>query len=207
MTRHTGAMLVSALALSALAPIASAQSSAAQPAQEPLTASGPAIGGVCVLSEQGLVAGSLVGKSVATRIQQLAQQADAEISGDATTLQNDEKAFESARASYSQEQLQQKAAALQGRERDLQRLAQQRNQELEATRQKQIAAVFNDAMPIIRQAIQQHNCSLVLEGQPVLASNPSMDLTSGVIQGLNAKITQLTFDREHIDAAAAGGAR
>jgi Skp family chaperone for outer membrane proteins len=208
MSRQTGAMLVSALALSALAPMASAQTSGGQPAQEPLTASGPAIGGMCVLSEQGLVAGSLVGKSVAARIQQLAQQADAEINGQATSLQNDEKAFESARASYSQEQLQQKAAALQGRERDLQRLAQQRNQELDATRQKRIGEVLTNALPIIRQQVQQHNCSVLLEGsQVVLAVNPSMDLTSAVIQGLNAKITTLTFDREHAEAAAASGAR
>jgi Skp family chaperone for outer membrane proteins len=208
MSRQTGATLVSALALSALAPMAFAQTSGGQAAQEPLTTSGPAIIGICVLSEQGLVAGSLVGKSVAARIQQLAQQADAEINGQATTLQNDEKAFESARASYSQEQLQQKAAALQGRERDLQRLAQQRNQELDATRQKRIGEVLTNALPIIRQQVQQHNCSVLFEGsQVVLAVNPSMDLTSAVIQGLNAKITTLTFDREHAEAGAASGAR
>ena len=205
MTRQTGAMLVSALALSTLAPIASAQTSGGQNvAAATITAPGPAIPGVCVLSEQGLVAGSLVGKAVAARVQQLAQQADAEINGQATSLQSDEKAFGSARASYSQAQLQQKAEALQARERDLQRLAQQRNQELEATRQRRIGEVFTDAMPSIRQQVQQHNCSIVLEGSPVVTVNPAMDLTPSVIQGLNSSITTMSFEREHLDQAAAG---
>jgi Skp family chaperone for outer membrane proteins len=205
MSKHTGAMLVSALALSALAPIASAQTSGGASAASTLTAPGPAIPGVCVLSEQGMIAGSLVGKAVATRIQQLAQQADAEINGQATTLQTDEKAFESARSSYTQDQLQQKVAEFQERERGLQRLAQQRQQELEATRQRRIAEIDNDAMPSIRAQVQEHNCSLVVEGSTVVTVNPSMDLTPGVIQGLNGSITTMTFEREHLDQAAAGG--
>lgn len=209
MIRHPAATLASALALSALAPMALAQATggASAQAEAALVAPGPAIPGVCVLSEQGMLAGSLVGKSVASRVQQLAQQAEAEIKSQAATLQNDEKAFESARASYSQQQLEQKGTALQQREAELQRLAQLRNQELEATRTRRMNEVVGDAMPIIRQEVQSHNCSLVIEGSTVAAVNPSMDLTPGVIQGLNGKVTQLTFDREHLDQGGAGAAR
>jgi Skp family chaperone for outer membrane proteins len=204
MNRQYGAALAGALALTALAPYAAAQTAGA--AASPLTAPGPALSGVCVLSEQGMVAGSLVGKSVAARIQQLAQVADSEVNSQVTALQSDEKTFENARTSFSTEQQNQKIAEFQGRERDVQRLAQQRSQELEATRQKRLNEVVSDALPMIREAVQQHNCSIVVEAGSTLTFNPAMDLTPSVIQGLNAKITQMTFEREHLDASSGGAA-
>jgi outer membrane protein len=36
-----------------------------------------------------------------------------------------------------------------------------------------------------------------------MIANPEMDLTSQAVTALNAKITQFTFDREHLDTGAA----
>ncbi|HEY3887721.1 MAG TPA: OmpH family outer membrane protein [Caulobacteraceae bacterium] len=174
---------------------------AAAPAAAPPT--GPAIPGMCVLSQEAVVYTSTVGKYVATRLQQLNSAAQAELTSNATSLQADEKAFEAARAGLSQEQLQQRGAALQGRERDLERTAQIRREELSQTAQKAQARILQEASPIFQQAVRAHNCSIVLSGTGVLVAETSMDVTPTVIAGLNAKITQFEFDREHLDQAAA----
>ncbi|HEX4198738.1 MAG TPA: OmpH family outer membrane protein [Caulobacteraceae bacterium] len=200
MTKKSGAAFAGALALTAFAPALVQAQAAGQPAA-PLT--GPAVPGMCVLSLEAVVGTSTVGKYVATRLQQLNQTASAEISADATSLQNDEKALEAGRASLSSEQLQQRAAALQGRETDLNRTVQIRREEMSQTEQNAQARILKESSPIFQEAARAHNCSIVLGGTGVLAAEPAMDLTPTVIAGLNAKITQFEFDRVHLDQTAA----
>ena len=46
----------------------------------------------------------------------------------------------------------------------------------------------------------------MLSGTGVLVAETAMDITPTVIAGLNAKITQFEFEREHLDQAAAAAA-
>jgi len=200
MTKKSGAAFAGVLAIAVLTPMMTHAQGAA-PAAAPPT--GPAIPGMCVLSQEAVVFTSTVGKYVATRLQQLNSAAQAEITSDTTTLQADEKAFEAARAGLSQEQLQQRAAALAGRERDLERTVSVRREEMNQTAQKAQARILQEASPIFQQAVRSHNCSIVLSGTGVLVAETSMDITPTVIAGLNAKITQFEFEREHLDQAAA----
>src|SRR5580698_8645817 len=201
MTNKSAAAFAGALAIAVLAPAMTQAQGAAAPAASPPT--GPAIPGMCVLSQEAVVFTSTVGKYVATRLQQLNSAAQAEVTSQTTSLQNDEKAFEAARAGLSQEQLQQRAAALAGRERDLERLVAQRREEMSQTAQKAQARILQEASPIFQQAVRSRNCSIVMSGTGVLVAETSMDITPTVITGLNAKITQFEFDREHLDQGAA----
>jgi Skp family chaperone for outer membrane proteins len=197
--RKTGAALAGALALAAMASQVHAQTAAAAPPIQ----TGPAIPGMCVLSREGLVGASTVGKYVQTRLSQLAQQADAEVTAQQTSLESDAKALDAQKASLSSDQLNDRAAALQGRQRDIERLVQVRRQEMSATQQKAVNRVLTEADPLVRQAFQQHNCTVLLDSQAVIFAAPAMDLTPGVIQALNARITQFAFEREHLDQSAA----
>lgn len=201
MIRKAGAAFAAAIVVAASAPLAQAQTHSSQP--QPI-ATGPAIPGLCILSKEGLIGASTVGKFVGTRLQQLAQQADAELGAQQTSWQNDAKALEAQKASLSSDQFDQRAAALQGRQRDIEHTIEVRRQEMSATQQKAFNRVLTEADPIVRQLFQQHNCSALLDGQAVIFAAPAMDLTPNVIQGLNAKITQFEFEREHLDQAAAG---
>jgi outer membrane protein len=203
MTKKSGAAFAGALAIAAFAPMM-AQAQAAAAAPEP--PSGPAIPGMCVLSQEEIVYTSTVGKYVATRLQQLGSAAQAEITADTTSLQNDEKALEAAKSSLSQDQYQQRGAALVGRERDLERTASVRREELNQTAQKAQARILQEASPIFQQAVHSHNCSIVLSGAGVLIEEAAMNITPTVIAGLNAKITQFEFDREHLDQSGAAAA-
>ncbi|MDP1599477.1 OmpH family outer membrane protein [Phenylobacterium sp.] len=176
---------------------------AAAPAAAPAVSHGPALPGVCVISLEGAITGSTVGKYVQTRLQQIATQVQAELKAEEAALQNEAKTLEGQRASLDQATFETRANALQTKANAFQRKAQQRERELGATQQKALGRVGQELDPIIRQVYQQRQCSLLLNRDSVVIANPAMDISQPVVTALNAKITQFNFDRERLDQAAA----
>ena len=179
---------------------------AAAPAAAPAVSHGPALPGICVISLEGAITGSTVGKYVQTRLQQIATQVQAELKAEEAALQNEAKTLEGQRASLDQATFETRANALQTKANAFQRKAQQRERELGATQQKALGRVGQELDPIIRQVYQQRQCSLLLNRDSVVIANPAMDISQPVVTALNAKITQFTFDRERLDQAAAPAA-
>ncbi len=194
------------LAASAAVLLASAPVQAQTPPAPPPVNHGPALTGVCILSLDGAIGSSTVGKYVQTRLQQITQQVQTELTAEQNTLQNEAKALDAQKATLDQGSFDQKNASLQVRAAALQRKAQLRERELQATQQKALARVGQELEPVIRGAYQQSKCSLLLQRDSVILANPAMDITPSVITGLNAKITQFAFDRERLDQAAAPAA-
>ena len=170
---------------------------AAAPAPSPITANIP---GVCVLSREGLIGLSTVGKYVQTRMQQLGSQANAELSAEGASLQTDAKSFDAKKATLQPAQQQQQQQALQQRYQALQEKGQQRDRELQATEQKAVARVLQEASPLVGDVIKTRNCAVVLDANSVMAANAAMDITRPVVDSLNGKLTEFTFEREHLDA-------
>jgi outer membrane protein len=184
---------------------ASAFAQAARPAAAPAAPAvthGAPINGVCILSMEGAIGGSTVGKYVGTRVQQLAQQVNAELTSEKTAIDNEAKTLDGQRGTLDQNTFEQRGAALQVRANALQRKAQLREREMQVTQQKALGRVEQEMEPLIRQAYQQKGCSLLLAREAVLLGNPAMDITPAVITALNGKITTFAFDREHLDQAA-----
>jgi outer membrane protein len=175
---------------------------AAAAAPRPAVPQGPPITGLCVYSNDYTIGASAVGKFVTQRLQQLEQQAQAELTADQSSLQTDAKAYEAARGSLSADQAQQRELTLQQRDTALQRKAEVRQRELQATMQKALGRVVSEANPLVAQVYAQHNCSILLDGQVVMGSNPAMNITPDVVRLLDAKITQFPFDRERLDQQA-----
>jgi outer membrane protein len=160
---------------------------------------GPAIAGVCVLSKEGAVYSSAVGKAMLARLDQLTSQVDAEVKGQQAAIQTDAKALDGQRATLPPDQFQQKAQAIQQRANELQRTAQLRNAEMQQTQRKALQTFGGYMDPVLRQIFTQRNCSIMIDGNSLVYPAPAMDVTGQVIQGLNAKIQSFPFDREHID--------
>jgi outer membrane protein len=179
-----------------------AAATAAAPAAAAPLPQGPAIAGLCVYSNEATIGGSAVGKFVNQRLQQLQQQAQAELVADQTSLQTDAKAFDAARTTLSSDAAQQRQLSLEQRDAALQRKAEVRQRELQATMQKAYGRVLSEANPLVAQAYGQHNCSVLLDGQSVMAANTAMNITPEVVRLLDAKITQFPFEREHLDQQA-----
>lgn len=202
MTFKTFAVAGSALAfaLAGAAP-ALAQQPAAAPAAPAVTHGAP-VPGLCTVSVENAIGASTVGKAVNTRLQQLVAQVNAELNAEKTALDNDAKALDGQRTTLDQNTLEQRASALQVRANALQRKAQQRDREIQATEQKAINRVGTEMEPLIRQAYQQKQCSVLINRNSVMLANPASDITPQVVTALNAKITQFAFDRERLDAPA-----
>lgn len=176
-----------------------AQAQPTAPAASAQISHGPALPGVCVFSSARAVGTSSVGKFVGTRMQQIVTQVNSELTTEKTAIDTEAKTLEAGRATMDQSTLEQRAAALQVRFNTWQRLAQQRQREVEATEQKAFVRVAQEMDPIVKQVYQQRNCSLLLDRESAMLANPAMDITDTVVAGVNAKIQQFTFDRERLD--------
>ncbi|MFC3070009.1 OmpH family outer membrane protein [Phenylobacterium soli] len=195
-----------AAALAAASTLAAGSSAYAQAAAAPQVTHGAAVPGLCIISVEGVIANSTVGKYVDTRLQQIVGQVQAELGAERNGIDAEAKTLEGQRASLDQNSFEQRGAALQVRANALQRKAQLRDREVQATEQKALARIGDEMEPLIRQAYQQKNCSVLLQRTSVVLANPAMDITPTVVTALNAKITQFAFDRERLDQAAAAPA-
>ncbi|KQW71552.1 outer membrane chaperone Skp [Phenylobacterium sp. Root77] len=202
--------LVAATCVAAITASASsaafAQAAAPAAPAAPAVTHGPALPGVCTVSVEGAIATSTVGKYVQTRLQQIASQVQAELSAEETAIQNEAKTLEGQRTTLDQNTFETRASALQVKANAFQRKEQQRGRELQATQQKALGRVYQELTPIVSQVYQQRQCSLLINRESVVLSNPAMDISQPVVTALNAKITQFTFDRERLDQAAAPAA-
>ncbi len=193
----------------ASAPAAPAATAAAAPAR-PATAalvSGPAIPGICMFSEERAVSGSKAGQAANARMVQLRAQVQAELAPEGTSLQTDVRAFQASRGTATASDIETKGKALQARVEAFQQKDQLRNQELQATGEKALQRIRTELDPVVRNVYQARNCSLLLNAdQAVFGANPAMDITTAVATQLDTKVPTITFDREHIDPAAAAAA-
>jgi outer membrane protein len=197
-------LLVAGLAVSALAglaPIASAQTSAAP---TPPIAQGPPIPGYCVFSLNEIISGSKVGQAVVARLKVLGAQVGAELQPEVDSIRADGRALQAQASTMDQATLQARQANLQLRATNFQKREQLRQQEMQATQQKQLGVIGKELTPIMNEIYAQRHCSVLIDADSggVRIVNPAMDLSTGAISALDLKIQTLTFDREHLDTQA-----
>ena len=196
-----------AFALTATAQTRSAAPRAAAPAPSGGAALtfGPPIAGLCTYSEGQIFAQSKVGQSVSARMKMLADSVNAELQPEANAINTEKKTLDTSASTMDQATLQQRGQALQIRFATFEKKAQQRNEELQQTRAKEIQEMERQLQPVLQQLFQQNRCSILLEREQggVAAVNPSMDFSGQAVSGLDARIQTLTFDRVHLDEQAA----
>jgi outer membrane protein len=195
----TRLILLSSAIIAGLA--ASSASAAPTAAAAPTVTHGPVIPGVCILSINQAITTSTVGKYVSDRMNQIVTQVKAELTPEDTAIATDGRALEAQRSTLDAATFQTRAQALQSRVNGLRQKADLRQREVQATEQKSLNRIAQELDPIARQLYQQHHCSLLLNKDSVMIGNPDMDLTTQAVAGLNARIQQFAFDREHLDTA------
>ncbi len=203
MSPAVGALAQTAAKSKPKAAATSAPAAAPAPPPPPLQL-GAGIPGVCVFSEEAAVSRSSAGDTINKRMQQLGAQVQAELGPEQTSLDADIKAFKA----LPQDQQQAQGPALQQRVQDFEGKRALRQRELETTLRKAIGRVDGELEPIIRVVVASRSCGLLLKADnAIYAANPTMDITSAVIEKLNTKLPSVTFDREHLDAQAAAAQR
>ncbi len=195
--------LAGAAGLLVIGALTSAQAAAAQAAAaQPPLAQGPIIPGMCILSVNQAISTSTVGQYVSSRMNQIVASVKAELSPEDASISADSRALQAARASLDSATFQSRAAALEGRVNALRQKADLRQKEVQATEQKALNRIAQELDPVARQLYQQKHCSILIDKGSVMIASPDMDITSQAIAGLNGRIQQFAFDREHLDTAA-----
>jgi Skp family chaperone for outer membrane proteins len=185
------------------AAIAAAPALAQSPAPSPDVGflGGPQVAGLCLLSQQAVLANAKVGVAAAARLKELTGESQSEIDADRAPIEADSKTLEAQRASLSSDQFAEKQRALAVRLKALQDKAQLRAREIEATRQKAVARIAEEMRPVLVKVYGARGCGLLMDRTPILGGNMAGDLTAAVVQGLDARITTFAFDRLSLAAA------
>src|SRR5450432_4697309 len=190
----------SAFALAAIASMALAQAKAPAAAPPPVP-EGPPIPGLCIVSMNQAISQSTVGQYVTGRLNQITAQVKAELGPENTAIETDGRALEAARPTLDAATFQTRAQALQTRINALRQKADLRQREVQATEQKAVNRIAQELDPVVRQLYLQKRCSALLDKSSVVNANRDMDMTAQAITGLNGRIQQFAFDREHLDTA------
>ena len=157
-------------------------------------ANGPLIAGVCLLSQEGLIARSKVGQATTARLHELTLQVQANLAAEKARIEARGKALEAKRATLSPMQIQAQGEALNQRAQALQAEAGERSQQIDATKSHAYDQVLQQAQPFITQAYAAHACGLLLAREAVVTGNLGNDLTPEVVAALDAKATPIAFD-------------
>jgi Skp family chaperone for outer membrane proteins len=186
--------------------LAAASASAARAADAPApakaadtTLGGPLVKGVCLLSQDAVLANAKAAKAIEARLGQLKDQAQAEVNTARAPVDADLKALQADAArtpAPPAADIEARRVVIQARYQTLQELADQRNREIDATRTKALGRLSAEMQPILAGAYKAHGCGLLFNRNAVLAGNMGADLTAEVVKGLDAKIITLSFDRE-----------
>lgn len=198
MTLHRSLLAASLVAASALsmAPISTAR------AADDL--GGNPVPGVCLLSREAVFAQSKVGQAASKRLGELAQQARSQLANERKPLDTDIQNFQKNAPKLSEDQRKQQGSALQQRMQSFQGDAGQLTQRIQLTQAKAMQQIGEDAQPIVSASYKSHHCGLLLNRDAVLAGNMTNDLTADVVQGLDRKITTITFNLEPLPSGNGG---
>lgn len=165
---------------------------------------GPVVAGVCLLSREAIFANAKVGQAASARLKQLADQAQSQLDTERKPLDADVQAFRAKAASLSADQRQSQEQALGQRAQTLQIDQQTKGRQLEATRAKAMDQIAQYAQPVIASAYESKKCGLLIDRNVVFGGNMANDITPAVVQGLDAKITTISFSLEPAPAANTG---
>ena len=168
--------------------------SGAEAQQQVAPAPGAALPGVCVYSENVVVSSSSAGVAAAARLSQLQQSVAGQLNATRNQIDADNKALGPQKATLPAAAYEQKVTALQQRAQDWNALAQTRNAQFTHTRELALTQIANASVPLLNAAVAAHRCSIVIDRSSTYTSNATMDLTSEVVQKLNASMPTITFD-------------
>ena len=162
----------------------------------PQTLGGPVVPGVCLLSEEAVLANTKAGLVATARLQETTKAAEAEVIKERGPIDADAKVLEAQRASLNPDDFRQKQQAIATRLQTLQQLAAQRSREIELTRQKALGRIANEEKPLIADAYRAKNCGLLFNRNSAMGGNFANDLTPDVVKALDARMPTISFDRE-----------
>jgi Skp family chaperone for outer membrane proteins len=163
---------------------------------------------VLVINRPAIMQASKVGQDIARQVQAYANQAKAEMEGQAKALQTEGQALQQQIAILAPDVKQKKIDEYQKKEAALQGMAQRREQQIQGgviAAQQQVEAVMG---PILQGIMQQRGANMILDKSAVVfASSSAFDITQAAIDQLNQKMSTVKVTLQNPSAGAPAPAR
>lgn len=145
---------------------------------------------VLVINRPAIMQASKVGQDIARQVQAYANQAKAEMEGQAKALQAEGQALQQQIAILAPDVKQKKIDEYQKKEAALQGMAQRREAQIQGgvmAAQQQVEGVMG---PILQSIMQQRGANMILDKSAVVFANSSaFDITQAAIDQLNQKMS------------------
>jgi outer membrane protein len=144
---------------------------------------------IVVINRADILRFSKVGQDIQRQMQAAATQAKADLSGQAKSIQAEERNLQQQVAILAPDVKAKRLAAFQARAQSLQGAAQRKDDQLKAAFAQGQKAMEDALGPILQQVVKERGANIVLDKQAVVfATQGQFDITTDVINRLNQKL-------------------
>lgn len=157
---------------------------------------------VMVMDYQRIMTTSVAGRDIEARLRQIAEQMQGELQAEATAVQTEAQALQTATANRTQEQIQ-RDNALRTRIETFQTRAEAhrqqqvvRGRDLEYTRQQAMLEFNRQLEPIVQEVMTARRAGVVLDRAEVQLVGEGVDATADIISRLDQRVRSINVTRQ-----------
>ena len=144
---------------------------------------------IVVIDRAAILQFSKVGQDIAKQMQAAATQAKADLSGQAKSIQAEERTLQQQVAILAPDVKAKRLAAFQAKAQSLQGAAQRKDEQLKSAFAQARQAMEQQLGPILQQLVKERGANIVLDKQAVVfATQNGFDITADAINRLNQKL-------------------
>lgn len=167
---------------------------------------------IAVLNEERVLRESSAGQHIQARMQQIAQEIDAELTAMGQPIQQETERLNAETASMTPQAVQQRPDLMQ-RIEALNQQAQQfelarraRQQELVQTERQAMRPIYDALGPILETVVEERGIDILVDRANLVFASPEVDISDDVIARLNQQVPTVTVTRVRVSQEAAAGA-
>lgn len=166
-----------------------------------MTAPASAQTNVLIMNEERIIAESQVGQHVATRMQAIRAEMDAELQALLTPIQEENDRLNAETASLTPDAIQQRPdlmqriQALNTQAQQAEALRQRLAQELQATQRQAMRPVLEALQAVLQEVVAERGAQILIDRSAVVYADPSIDVSDSVIERLNQRLPTTAVNR------------
>lgn len=156
---------------------------------------------VLIMNEERIIAESQVGQHIATRMQAIRAEMDAELQALLTPIQEESDRLNAETASLTPEAIQarpdlmQRIQALNAQAQQAEALRQRLAQELQATQRQAMRPVLEALQAVLQEVVAERGAQILIDRSAVVYADPSIDVSDSVIERLNQRLPTTAVNR------------
>lgn len=167
---------------------------------------------IAVFNEERVLRESAAGQHIATRIQAIAAEIDAELTAMGQPIQQETERLNAETASMTPQAIQgrpdlmQRIEALNQSAQQFELTRRARQQELVQTERQAMAPVYQALQPILQAVVEERGIDILIDRGNLVFASPDVDISGAVIERLNQQLPTVNVSRVRISQEAAAAA-